>query len=65
MPLAILWFVWLQKNECKFNDFVVDWELVYDRVKCRIVFWAKSRANYRAVSVDDILFHLGSIKDFG
>ena len=65
MPLAILWSVWLQRNECKFNEAVVDWEWVSDRVKCRIASWTKSTNCSSSVSVDDMLFRLGSVKDVG
>ena len=62
IPLAMVWLIWLLRNDCKFNGVVPDWEFLCDRVKCRIASWVKLIDCSKSVSVDDILFRLASVK---
>ena len=62
IPLAVVWSIWLLRNDYKFNDGRPNWESLCERVKCRIAFWAKLKDCGNFASVDDILFRLGSVQ---
>lgn len=60
IPLAVLWYVWKLRNECKFRNSNPSLHEVIELIKFRVAIWAKTLPKLAQFSV--MILSLTSIK---
>ncbi|KAL7254832.1 hypothetical protein ACSBR1_009053 [Camellia fascicularis] len=64
MPLAILWTIWIARNEKVFDSKEPTWVDLVENIKIKIAFWVKQSINLLEFSIYDFLSCLHGIKDY-
>ncbi|GMI90668.1 hypothetical protein HRI_002736100 [Hibiscus trionum] len=57
VPAAVIWFVWLLRNEIVFNNCKLDSIQLLFLIKFRIASWFKARFRDSSSSIEDIVLH--------
>ncbi|KAL7240263.1 hypothetical protein ACSBR2_006012 [Camellia fascicularis] len=63
-PLAILWTIWIARNEKVFNCKEPIWVDLLENIKINVEFWVKQLFNLPEFSIHDFLFCLHGIKGY-
>ena len=56
IPFAILWSVWLCRNDAVFSGVLPSWGELVDLVKWRVAFWAKQGKGIQHLSIADMVY---------
>lgn len=59
---AVLWSIWLARNDIAFNNAVIEAEEVGELVKTRVAMWVKVKFNLKLYSVEDFRCFLDAIR---
>ena len=62
LPSVVMWYVWKARNEIKFSGSQVNWCGVCECIKLYIALLVKYHTKGVIFSVNDLLFHLNSIR---
>ncbi|CAL5388149.1 unnamed protein product [Camellia sinensis] len=64
LPLAILWTIWIARNDKVFNSKEPNWVDLVETIKIKVAFWVKQSFSLPEFSIHDFLFCLHGIKGY-
>ncbi|OVA09413.1 hypothetical protein BVC80_8741g6 [Macleaya cordata] len=55
LPVAILWSLWLERNDKVFEDVEYFWEQIVDKIKVTAAIWVEGKEEFKGTSVEQIV----------
>ncbi|CAL5363307.1 unnamed protein product [Camellia sinensis] len=62
IPLAVVWSLWIARNNMVFNSIVPVWGNIVDSIKIKVATWVKFSSHLPNYTIHDFMYCLAGLK---